>query len=68
MRIRDTKTKLIYALNFFRAVQKRIALDLREFAGREIISQNVEVKPPQEATYIGSNTNVINNNLYFKQM
>jgi hypothetical protein len=55
MQIRDTKTKLLYVLNFFRAIQKRMALDLREFAGHEVISTDVDVKAPYEATYIGSN-------------
>ncbi len=68
LRTKDTKTKLLYTLNFFRAVQKRIALDLREFAGREVVSQNVDNKPPYEATYIGNNAKVINNNMFFKNM
>jgi hypothetical protein len=38
MKIRDTKNKLLYTLNFFRAVQKRLALELQEFAGREIVA------------------------------
>jgi hypothetical protein len=46
MQIRDTKTKLLYTLNFFRAIQKRLALDLREFAGRDIVSSQVDIKPP----------------------
>ncbi len=32
---RDCKTKLLYSLNYYRAIQKRLALDLREFATRE---------------------------------
>ena len=46
MKMRDTKTKLLYVLNFFRSIQKRLALDLREFAGREIVSQNVNIMSP----------------------
>lgn len=46
MKMKDTKTKLLYVLNFFRAIQKRITLDLREFAGREIVSENVDIKSP----------------------
>ena len=38
MKIRDTKNKLLYTLNFFRAVQKRLALELQEFAGREVVA------------------------------
>ena len=38
MKIRDTKNKLLYTLNFFRAVQKRLTLDLQEFAGREVVA------------------------------
>jgi len=34
---RESKTKLIYILNYFRATQKRLAIDLREFATRDRI-------------------------------
>ena len=51
MKQRDTKTKLLYVLNFYRSVQKRIALELREFCGREVSSQNIDLSAPQEATY-----------------
>jgi len=32
---RDNKTKILYTLNYFRSVQKRLAIDLREFGTRE---------------------------------
>ena len=32
---RDCKTRLLYSLNYYRAIQKRLALDLREFGTRE---------------------------------
>ena len=35
MSSRDNKTKILYALNYFRSIQKRLALDLREFGTRE---------------------------------
>ena len=38
MKSRDYKTQLLYALNYFRAVQKRLMLDLREFGTRERIA------------------------------
>ncbi len=34
---RDAKTRILYTLNYFRAIQKRLALDLREFATRDRI-------------------------------
>lgn len=34
---REGKIKLIYILNYFRAIQKRLAIDLREFATRDRI-------------------------------
>lgn len=37
MKSRDYKTKMMYSLNYFRAIQKRMMLDLREFATRERI-------------------------------
>lgn len=35
MNSRDCKTRILYTLNFFRAIQKRLSLDLREFGTRE---------------------------------
>lgn len=37
MRARDYKTKVLYCLNYFRTIQKRLALDMREFATRDRI-------------------------------
>ena len=41
MKSRDCKTKILYALNFCRAVQKRLCLDLREFGTRERIDSHL---------------------------
>ena len=41
MRSKDSKTKILYTLNFFRSIQKRIALDLREFGTRERIDSHL---------------------------
>ena len=32
---RESKTKMLYTLNAFRSIQKRMALDLREFGSRD---------------------------------
>jgi len=32
---RDAKTRILYTLNYFRVIQKRLALDLREFTSRD---------------------------------
>jgi hypothetical protein len=37
MSSRDEKTRILYTLNYFRSVQKRLAIDLREFATRDRI-------------------------------
>jgi hypothetical protein len=37
MKARDYKIKLLYCLNYFRAIQKRMMLDLKEFGTRERI-------------------------------
>ena len=51
MQSRDNKLKIIYTLNYFRAVQKRLMLDLREFGTRERVLGDVvpPIKPPEEA-------------------
>jgi hypothetical protein len=41
MTSRDCKTRIMYTLNYFRAVQKRLALDLREFATRDRIEAHL---------------------------
>lgn len=51
MQSRDNKIKLLYGLNYFRSIQKRLMLDLREFGTRERVLGDVglPIKPPQEA-------------------
>ena len=46
MKMKDTKTKLLYVLNFFRSIQKRMCLDLREFSGKEIVNDSIQAVPP----------------------
>jgi hypothetical protein len=41
MKSRDAKTRVLYALNYFRAIQKRMALDLREFGTRDRIDSHL---------------------------
>ena len=41
MRSKDSKTRILYTLNFFRSIQKRISLDLREFGTRERIDSHL---------------------------
>ena len=41
MKSKDSKIKILYALNFCRAVQKRFSLDLREFGTRERVDSHL---------------------------
>ena len=52
MRTRDIKIKLLSTLNYFRAVQKRLTLDMREFATRDRVMGNMEYVLPKEATKV----------------
>jgi len=45
---REEKTKLLYTLNAFRSVQKRIALELRELATRDRVSFDANFVLPKE--------------------
>ena len=63
MKMKDTKTKLLYVLNFFRSIQKRMCLDLREFSGKEIVNDSIQAVPPQEATYLGRAAQTISGNI-----
>ena len=49
---RDSKTKLLYTLNCFRSIQKRITLDLREFGTRDRVMGDINHQRPIEKQYI----------------
>jgi hypothetical protein len=51
MNSRDAKTRVLYSLNYFRAIQKRLAIDLREFGTCERVLGDVvdPLIPAQEA-------------------
>lgn len=53
MKMRQTKNRLLKILNFYRSLQKRIAQELQEFAGREAVNADVKVRLPQEAYQVG---------------
>lgn len=55
---RDAKIKLMYALNYFRSVQKRFALDLREFGTRDRIDGAVQIPFTQSSE---ANSTAVNN-------
>jgi hypothetical protein len=40
-RARDAKTRILYCMNYFRSIQKRIALDLREFGTRDRVDSHL---------------------------
>ncbi len=66
MKSRDYKTKLLYSLNYFRAIQKRLMLDLREFGTRErILGDLVQpIIPSNESdkiSQINANSNYFKN-------
>lgn len=52
MKMRDAKNRLLQILNFYRSIQKRIVLELKEFARREVVNNQVKLRPPEEAFYI----------------
>ena len=59
---RDAKTKILYTLNYFRAIQKRIAIDLREFGTRDRIdgsSTNPFVQSQEANTVVVNQINLI---------
>lgn len=45
---RDSKIKLLYTLNVFRAIQKRLTLDLREVGTRDRVMGDCNIAPPTE--------------------
>lgn len=45
---RESKTKMLYTLNCFRSIQKRITLDLREFGTRDRVMGDINHVKPME--------------------
>lgn len=48
LKARDAKIKLLYTLNVFRSIQKRIACDMREMGTRERVMGDVTTLGPME--------------------
>lgn len=63
MRMRDNKNKLLKVLNFYRSIQKRIVLELREFSGREAVNNKVRQKAPEESYYLDQKSQCLDENL-----
>lgn len=57
LKTRQHKTKLLYILNAFRSIQKRIALELRELATRDRVSFDCNIVEPKEKTDGGVSRN-----------
>lgn len=49
---RECKAKLLYTLNAFRSIQKRLALDLREFGTRDRVMGDINIVKPMERQQI----------------
>ena len=49
---RESKTKLLYTLNAFRSIQKRLSLDLREFGTRDRVMGDINNIKPMERQQI----------------
>lgn len=54
LKIRDFKIKILYALNYYRSIQRRLTLDLHEMTTRDTVLGDQEFKPPTDATRISS--------------
>ena len=48
LRARENKTKLLYTLNTFRAIQRRLALELREMGTRDRVTGDVIMTGPKD--------------------
>ena len=49
---RESKTKLLYTLNAFRSIQKRLTLDLRELGTRDRVMGDINYNKPMEKQQI----------------
>jgi hypothetical protein len=53
LKAREHKTKLLYTLNCFRSIQKRIALELRELGSRDRVTFDCNIVKPKEKNSAG---------------
>lgn len=53
LKAREHKTKLLYTLNCFRSIQKRIALELRELGSRDRVTFDCNIVKPKEKNSTG---------------
>jgi hypothetical protein len=52
---REEKTKLLYNLNCFRAIQKRLTIEMRELGTRDkVLGDALSVKPKEIKMFEGS--------------
>lgn len=63
LKARDHKIKLLHVLNYFRAIQKRLALDISEFYTREKAVGDLEIIPPQFGTDQAGNLRTFQNGI-----
>jgi hypothetical protein len=47
LKMREKKIKLLHVLNYFRAIQRRITLDMKEMGTRDRVMGDLDVMPPQ---------------------
>jgi hypothetical protein len=48
LRARDFSTKLLYTLNAFRAIQRRLSLELREMGSRDRVLGDADIVNPSK--------------------
>lgn len=61
LKIRDYKVKIMYALNYYRSVQRRLTFDMHEMSTRDTVLGDQEFKAPKDATRISAK-NLANDN------
>ena len=61
LRSRDIKIKLLHTLNYFRSIQKRLTLDVKEYYTRERAIGDIDIVPPQFGTDANGNPRTLKN-------
>lgn len=68
LKAREAKTKLLYTLNCFRSIQKRIALELRELGTRDRVMFDCNIVKPKEKTAGGKYVDDFETDAYNENM
>jgi len=68
LKAREHKTKLLYTLNCFRSIQKKITLELRELGSRDRVTFDCNIVRPKEKNSAGKFADSVDSDAHNENM